>query len=166
MTIRPGPPNPQADDARWLAEAVEAATANVAAGGGPFGAVVVRAGAIIGRGVNRVTTNLDPTAHAEVLAIRDACRAVGDFRLDGATVYASCAPCPLCLAACLWARVGGIVHAASEADAADAGFDDRAFRELCRRPTSTWPIPVRQLDVVGGGAPFEAWQARTDKVPY
>jgi len=91
----------------WLAEAVALATSNVAQGGGPFGALIVADGRVLGRGVNRVTRDNDPTAHAEVVAIRQACAAKADFRLSGAVLYTSCEPCPLCLAAALWARVDG-----------------------------------------------------------
>jgi guanine deaminase len=151
---------------RWLQEAVDAAVANVEAGGGPFGALVVRDGVALGRGTNRVTADLDPTAHAEVLAIRAACRSVGDFRLDGAVVYASCEPCPLCLAACLWARVDGVVYGADRDDAAAAGFDDRAFHELLCRPTGEWPISVRRGTPLDHTAPFRAWHAHPDRVAY
>src|SRR5205085_9729049 len=118
------------DDEGWLSQAVALATANVADGGGPFGAVVVRAGVVIGTGQNRVTRDNDPTAHAEVQAIRAACRSIGDFSLVGATVYTSCEPCPLCLAACLWARVDRVLYAANRDDATRAGFDDSLFYDL------------------------------------
>ena len=105
------------DDQVWLDRAVDLATANVARGGGPFGAVVVRDEVVIGEGANRVTADLDPTAHAEVVAIRAACLRVESFSLAGATLYASCEPCPLCLSASLWSRVDAVVHAADSAGA-------------------------------------------------
>ena len=116
------------DDQVWLDRAVDLATANVARGGGPFGAVVVRDEVVIGEGANRVTADLDPTAHAEVVAIRAACLRVESFSLAGATLYASCEPCPLCLSASLWARVDAVVAAADSGAAARAGFDDENFR--------------------------------------
>ena len=107
----------------WLDRAVDLAVENVGLDGGPFGAVVVRDGVVIGEGANRVTADLDPTAHAEVVAIRNACRQVGDFALVGATIYASCEPCPLCLTSSLWARLDAVVFAADRHAAAAAGFD-------------------------------------------
>src|SRR5438874_2765446 len=114
----------QSDLRPWLDRAVDLATDNVAEGGGPFGAVIIRGESeLISVGVNRVTRDLDPTAHAEVVAIREACRKLGDFKLDGCVLVTSCEPCPLCLAAALWARVDRVVFAADRYDAAKAGFD-------------------------------------------
>jgi guanine deaminase len=124
-------------DQHWLSRAVELAVENVAAGGGPFGAVIVRDGGLVATGQNRVTRDLDPTAHAEVNAIRRACASLGDFSLAGCTLYTSCEPCPLCLTASLWARLDRVVYAADRHDAARAGFDDRAFYDLLGQPTST-----------------------------
>src|SRR4051794_6528068 len=146
-----------ADDETWLTEAVALATANVADGGGPFGAVVVRAGVVIGTGQNRVTRDNDPTAHAEVQAIRAACRAIGDFSLVGATVYTSCEPCPLCLAACLWSRADRVVFAADRDDATRAGFDDSVFYDLFAADRSTWPMPVIANRVPTTTEPMDAW---------
>ena len=108
------------DHSGWLTRAIELAIANVGEGGGPFGAVVVRDGAALAEGTNRVTADLDPTAHAEVVAIRRACRAAESFSLAGATLYASCEPCPLCLAAGLWSRLDEVVFAADRHQAAAA----------------------------------------------
>ncbi|WP_435771868.1 nucleoside deaminase [Nocardioides sp. SYSU DS0651] len=154
------------DDERWLDEAVRLATANVAEGGGPFGAVVVRDGVVIGRGQNLVTRELDPTAHAEVVAIRAACRAIGDFSLAGAVLYASCEPCPLCVSASLWARLDRVVHAADRDDAARGGFDDRVFYELFATPREGWPMPVVGNRVAGATEPFDAWLAKADRTRY
>ena len=170
MTIAPDPAGRAApgtrDDTEWLRLAVSLAVENVAAGGGPFGAVVVRDGVVLGQGVNQVTPTLDPTAHAEVVAIRQACRANGDFALTGTTLYASCEPCPLCLAAILWARVDRVLYAATGEDATAAGFDDRRFSELFATPPAQWPTPVTRLVVPTSREPFEAWDAKTDKVRY
>lgn len=154
------------DDERWLREAIRLATANVAAGGGPFGAVVVRDDRVLGSGQNRVTRDNDPTAHAEVQAIRAACRAIGDFTLAGATIYSSCEPCPLCLAASLWSRAARVVYAADRHDAARAGFDDREFYELLERDRATWPMPVVAHRVDGSEGPMHAWLAYADRVEY
>ncbi len=151
---------------RWLAAAVGRATANVAEGGGPFAALVVLDDEVVAEGVNRVTRDLDPTAHAEVVAIRAACRAIGNHWLTGAVLVSSCEPCPLCLAAALWARVDGVVYAADRDDAADGGFDDRLFYELFDRPREAWKVPVRQVRVGPATEPFEAWLAKPDRVTY
>lgn len=150
----------------WLDEAIALAVGSVEQGGGPFGAVVVRAGEIIATGTNQVTNSLDPTAHAEVVAIRAACSRLGDFRLAGCVLVSSCEPCPLCLAASLWARVDRVVYAADRDDAAEAGFDDRAFYELFERPRDGWPVPVVATPGGAATAPFGAWLARADRVEY
>ncbi|MGA8254963.1 MAG: nucleoside deaminase, partial [Nocardioides sp.] len=129
-------------DEQWLTRAIELAVSNVTDGGGPFGAVIVRDDALLATGQNRVTRDLDPTAHAEVLAIRAACLAVGDFSLVGCTLYASCEPCPLCVSSALWARLDRVVYAADRHDAARGGFDDRAFYELFSQERGTWPTAV------------------------
>lgn len=117
---------------QFLERAIELADLGMRAGqGGPFGAVIVRAGAILAEGQNQVTTAHDPTAHAEVCAIRAACRAVGDFSLAGAEIYSSCEPCPMCLSAIYWARLDCLYFAASREDAAEIGFDDAfLYREI------------------------------------
>lgn len=152
-------------DAQWLERTIELATLNVANGGGPFGALIVRDGELIAEGQNRVTANLDPTAHAEVTAIRAACQVVGDFSLAGATLYTSCEPCPLCMSAALWARIDRVVFAADRDDAADGGFDDRDFYELFSRDRSTWDVRIDSVRPDNASAPFDAWlalEARTD----
>lgn len=158
------------DDQKWLDRAIDLAVANVAEGGGPFGAVVVRDGAVLGEGTNRVTLDLDPTAHAEVVALRNACQQVGDFSLTGATVYASCEPCPLCLSASLWARVDAVVHAADRHAAADAGFDDAVFHGLLDpAPESeghAWPMRRVHLGAARSEEPFDAWRASPRRTGY
>jgi guanine deaminase len=154
-----------ADD-EWLARTIALATDNVAAGGGPFGALIVRDGGLIAEGQNRVTATLDPTAHAEVVAIRAACLAVGDFSLAGATLYTSCEPCPLCLSAALWARIDRVVYAADRDDAARGGFDDREFYELFSRDRSTWHVTIDSVRPENAAAPFEAWLAHEHRTDY
>jgi tRNA(Arg) A34 adenosine deaminase TadA len=134
--------------------------------GGPFGAVVVRRGKIVGRGWNRVTSTNDPTAHAEVMAIREACRRLKTFRLDDCEIYASCEPCPMCLSAIYWARIRRIFYAGGRRDAAAAGFDDDLiYRELAR-PVSRRKIPMRQLLHADALTVFKEWRDKPDKVRY
>ncbi|SER92353.1 tRNA(Arg) A34 adenosine deaminase TadA [Lentzea xinjiangensis] len=149
-----------------LLATIDLATRNVASGGGPFGAMVVRAGAVVATGVNQVTQTLDPTAHAEVVAIRAACLALGDFKLTGCTLISSCEPCPLCLSAALWARVDEVVYAADRHDAAAAGFDDREFHELFGKPRDEWDLPVRRISTGEDNAPFTAWLSLPSRIDY
>ena len=153
-------------DGDWLDRAVALALANVAEGGGPFGAVVVRHGVLLAEGRNRVTEDRDPTAHAEVQAIRAACRATGDFALPGATVYSSCEPCPMCLSTALWARVDRVVFAADRHDAERGGFDDRLFYELFETPRDRWPVRVEHRPHTRAAAPFDAWLAHGGRTRY
>jgi len=134
--------------------------------GGPFGAVVVWRGKIVGRGWNRVTSANDPTAHAEVTAIREACRRLKTFRLDDCEIYASCEPCPMCLAAIYWARIGKIFYAGARRDAAAAGFDDNLIYREMARPVSRRKIPTRQLLRGEALEVFKEWRDKPDKVRY
>lgn len=156
----------QDEDMRWLRVAVERAQRSVAEGGGPFAAVVVVDGQVLAEGVNRVTLDNDPTAHAEVTAIRAAGTARGDFHLGGAVMYASCEPCPLCLAAALWARIDRLVFAADRHDAAAAGFDDAAFHELFTPRDDGWPLALVHRPLSIAVAPFDDWLAKVDRVAY
>ncbi|MFM6175857.1 MAG: nucleoside deaminase [Planctomycetota bacterium] len=153
-------------DEEALRRAIALAVGNVARGGGPFGAVVVRGGAIVGEGANRVTLDNDPSAHAEVVAIRDACRRLGTFRLDGAVVYASCEPCPMCWSAIQWSRAARLCFAADQADAAAAGFDDAVFWREVGVPMPQRALPARRLLAGSGGLPFDAWRAKADRTRY
>ncbi|HYN67398.1 MAG TPA: nucleoside deaminase [Ornithinibacter sp.] len=156
------------DEQVWLDRAVDLATANVGSGGGPFGAVVVRGDVMIGEGANRVTAERDPTAHAEVVAIRAACRTIEDFSLTGATLYASCEPCPLCLSASLWARVDAVVYSADSSAAARAGFDDDDFRRLFHPEADAerWPLGLRHHPTARSEEPFDAWRTKADRIAY
>lgn len=160
----------QPSTADWsLRHVVDCAVDNVAAGGGPFAALIVRGEEVVAEGVNRVTRDLDPTAHAEVVAIRTACQALRQFSLAGCVLVSSCEPCPLCLAAALWARVDEVVYVADRDDAARAGFDDRAFYDLFDQPRSGWPTPVHQAPIEPGQEkqrPFDAWLVKTDRIAY
>lgn len=154
-------------DETFLRRAIELSRGNaVSAAGGPFGAVVVRDGRIVGEGVNRVTTDNDPTAHAEVVAIRRACAHLATFDLSGAVIYTSCEPCPMCLSAILWARVDRMVYANSRADAAEIGFDDAWFYEQVSLPIDGRALPARNLLRDEARAVFREWFENPDKVPY
>ncbi|GAB3259044.1 nucleoside deaminase [Arthrobacter pigmenti] len=161
--------NPNHHDAgHYLSRAVTMAAENVANNGGPFGAVVVTADGTAFDGLNRVTESNDPTAHAEVTAIRTACAELETFDLDGAVLYSSCEPCPMCLASALWARIDHVVFAADRYDAAAAGFDDAVFYDYFDTPVEQRSMPVRQLepDGVVAVAPFDAWKANSARVAY
>jgi len=145
---------------------IDLASKNVATGGGPFGALVVRGGELIATGTNVVTSQNDPTAHAEVQAIRAACRAVGDFRLTGYELYASAEPCPMCLAASYWSRVDAVYYAACRQDAARAGFDDERLYEEMALAHDARSIRVERLLGDQGNLPFDAWRAHASKIPY
>ncbi|WP_104160063.1 nucleoside deaminase [Arthrobacter sp. ZGTC212] len=155
-------------DAQYLARAIKLATANVAAGGGPFGAIVVTADGSVFEGLNRVTANNDPTAHAEVTAIRAAGAGTGSHDLSGAVLYTSCEPCPMCLASSLWARLDRVVFAADRHDAARAGFDDAVFYEYFEKPVAERSLQVTQAAAqdVSATAPFEAWTVAENRVDY
>ncbi len=155
------------DDEIFLRAAIALSRRRMEAGfGGPFGAVVVRAGEVIAEGFNQVTSTNDPTAHAEVSAIRAACTALKSFSLAGCTLYTSCEPCPMCLGAIYWARLERVVYANTRADAAAIGFDDdHIYREFAK-PIATRAIPFTHLPSDEGRAVFAAWQAKPDKVMY
>lgn len=153
-------------DERFLSRAIALATANVAAGGGPFGAVVTDGERIVAEGVNRVTALCDPTAHAEVEAIRAAGAVLHRFALDGLTLYASCEPCPMCLAACYWARLERVVFAADRFAAAAAGFDDAELYAELSRPLNGRRLAIVQRPVADADAPFAAWRDAASRIPY
>lgn len=149
-----------------MREALRRARENVAAGGGPFAALVVKDGAVVAVGVNRVVPDGDPTAHAEVVAIREACRRLGTVRLDGCEIYASCEPCPMCAGAIAWAHPARVFYAATRDDAAAAGFDDaRIWTELARGPGERAVRAERLLPDEGRG-PFAAWMGKPDRARY
>ncbi len=151
-----------------LDHATRLATQNVHSGGGPFGAVLVTADGREFEGINRVTANNDPTAHAEVTAIRTACAETNTFDLSGATLYSSCEPCPMCLSSALWARVESVYFAADRHDAANAGFDDAVFYDFFDAPDSERSMHVEQRasDEKTHLAPFTAWGALNTRIEY
>jgi guanine deaminase len=151
----------------FMLEAIGLALENVrSGGGGPFASVVVKEQRIIAEGTNRVTASNDPTAHAEIVAIREACRALGDFQLTGCDLYTTCEPCPMCLGAIYWARPSRVFYAATAADAAAAGFDDNfIYRELGLLPAAR-RIPMMQLLRDDSLAIFSAWKQQENKKLY
>lgn len=151
----------------FMREAIQISFDRMRAGhGGPFGAVIVKEGRIIARGWNQVTTTHDPTAHAEVSAIREACRALGGFRLTGCELYSSCEPCPMCLGATYWARIERLYFAAGRRDAAEAGFDDEFIYSEVPLPPGERKLPTRQILRDEALASFQEWKTKPDKVPY
>lgn len=160
--------NAHSDDSnRFIREALRLAVESAASGnGGPFAAVVVKDGEIVGRGSNGVTGQNDPTAHAEVQAIRDACRHLDTFRLDGCEIYCSSEPCPMCLGAIYWARLDRIYYANDRGIAAEAGFDDAFIYDEIARPIGRRVLPTRQLKVDGADEAFRVWKDLEDRIEY
>lgn len=151
----------------FMQEAIQQAVENVRSGrGGPFGALVVKEGRVIARGTNLVTSSNDPTAHAEVTAIREACRALSAFQLPGCEIYTSCEPCPMCLGAIYWARPDRVYFAASASDAADAGFDDSFIYEELKRLLPERKIPFEPMMRDAGLEPFREWARKADRIRY
>jgi tRNA(Arg) A34 adenosine deaminase TadA len=151
----------------FMEKAIALATENVTSErGGPFGAVIVREGEIVATGVNLVTANNDPTAHAEVVAIRNACTSLASFQLSGCHIYTSCEPCPMCLAAVYWARCEAIFYGSSAADAAAAGFDDAFLYEELTRPLNQRTIPTVNLLPEKAISSFDAWRKHAGRIDY
>ena len=151
----------------FMQKAIDLAKESMESGqGGPFGAIVVKDGEIIGKGSNRVTSDNDPTAHAEISAIRDACRNLKSFQLDGCDIYTSCEPCPMCLGAIYWARPKAVYFAATKDDAADAGFDDEFIYEEMEKPVDKRKIPMEQLLRNKAQLVFTGWKKKEDKIEY
>ncbi|MFC4428987.1 nucleoside deaminase [Citricoccus alkalitolerans] len=151
-----------------LSRAIDLAASNAATNGGPFGALVVSADGQVFQGTNRVTATHDPTAHAEMEAIRAAGLGLGTFDLSGAVLYASCEPCPMCLGAALWSRITRVVFTADRHDAAAAGFDDAAFYEYFESPSPgrREAMPVVHHPTDRAAAPFESWRANESRIAY
>ncbi|UXX78437.1 nucleoside deaminase [Reichenbachiella carrageenanivorans] len=151
----------------YMQEAIRLSIQNVTAHtGGPFGAVIVKDGEIIARGTNLVTANNDPTAHAEVVAIRAACTFLGSYHLEGCEVYTSCEPCPMCLAAIYWARPAAVYYANAKEDAAAIQFDDQFIYEELSRPLAKRKLFTRQMMREEALEAFQIWEASTDKKEY
>lgn len=149
-----------------MQRAIDLAVENVRNGGGPFGAVIARGGEIVAEGVNRVTSQHDPTAHAEVQAIRKACSELNTFDLTGLDIYASCEPCPMCLGAIYWAHLDHLYFAGTKDDAARIGFDDAFIYKELPLPIHERKLPTEAMMNAEAQAPFVAWQEKGDKVEY
>lgn len=150
-----------------MARAIELAIENVHSGrGGPFAAVVVREGKIIAEGTNQVTSLSDPTAHAEVVTIREACQRLKHFELEGCEIYTTCEPCPMCLGAIYWARPARVYFACTAEDASKAGFDDSVIYEEIARPHASRKIPMKPLMREEALAAFQAWESKQGKIRY
>jgi len=151
---------------QFMRRAIALALDNIRAGGGPFGCVIVKNGRIIAEGANCVTPTNDPTAHAEVVAIREACRALKNFQLEGCELYTTCEPCPMCLGAIYWARPSRVFYAAAAGDAAAAGFDDAFIYEELKTAHAARRIPMAQLLRDESLQIFAAWKSLPNKTPY
>ena len=152
---------------QFMREAIRLSIANVEENkGGPFGAVVVKEGRIIARGTNRVTIENDPTAHAEVVAIREACKILNSFQLTGCEIYASCEPCPMCLAAIYWARPDKLYYANSKEDASAIDFDDLFIYEEIAKPVNERNLFTQQIMRDEALQAFEKWKTSTNKIEY
>jgi tRNA(Arg) A34 adenosine deaminase TadA len=150
-----------------MREAIRLSKEKMDAGeGGPFGAVIVKNGAVVGRGWNRVTSANDPTAHAEVEAIRNACAELGTFSLSGCEIYTSCEPCPMCLAAIYWARTDALYYAATRNDAADAGFDDMLIYHEILKPVMERNLHAEQHLQTDAQRVMAIWKSKSDKLQY
>ena len=155
------------DKAFFMRQAIELAENGVSNGeGGPFGAVVVKNGKIIGQGNNKVTSLNDPTAHAEIVAIRDACQNLKSFQLDDCEIYTTCEPCPMCLGAIYWARPKAIHYALTRKDAADIGFDDDFIYQELDKPLNLRKIPMIQVLKSEAQDVFDFWEKKVDKIDY
>ena len=155
-----------ADDADFMIKAIALACENARLGrGGPFGAIVVHDDKVVGEGSNQVTGTNDPTAHAEVVALRAAGKKLDRFVLEGCVLYTSCEPCPMCLAAAYWARVDRIVFAATQDDAAAAGFDDAFLYEEIGKSHDARQLPIKRL-AIDAEDPFKIWLANPNRIPY
>ncbi len=151
---------------QFMAEAIILSKKSLLSGGGPFGAIVVKNGEIIGIGKNNVTIGNDPTAHAEIVAIRDACKKISDFQLSGCIIYSSCEPCPMCLSAIYWAQIKEIYFANTRKDAADIGFQDDFIYEEIKKPLKKRAIPCKQVGRDSALEAFRLWMKKNDKVEY
>ena len=154
------------DNAKWMRKAIDLSIENVKDGGGPFGAVITAAGNIISTGVNRVTQNNDPTAHAEIMAIREAAHKLGTFNLSGCEIFTSCEPCPMCLSAIYWAHLDKIYYGNTKTDAKDIGFDDSFIYDELNLKQKDRKVSMNQLMPEEAIQAFDDWTKKVDKVKY
>ena len=149
-----------------MRQAIALALENIRNGGGPFAALVVKNGAVVASGANRVTSTNDPTAHAEIVAIREACKKLNSFQLDDCEIYTTCEPCPMCLGAIYWARPARVFFASRASDAAAAGFDDAFIYDEIQTPSGGRRIPMTEMQRTEALVIFQEWLAKSDKTPY
>lgn len=154
-----------ADDI-FLYQAIELAIDSAQKNGGPFGAVIVKNNQVIGKGHNQVTENCDPSAHAEIMAIREACKNIKNHQLSDCIIYSSCEPCPMCMSAIYWARIPKLIYAATAEDAANAGFDDQFIYDELARPYSQRSISIEHNKHKNAKKSFEAWASNTTRKEY
>jgi len=160
------PEQPTPDDDYFLQQAIELAIKSASEKGGPFGAVVVQNGIIIGRGHNQVTENCDPSAHAEIIAIRDACKTINNYHLENCIIYASCEPCPMCMSAIYWAHIPKVIYAATSQQAAKAGFDDQFIYDELEKPYQQRSISIEHVSHGMSNESFEQWLANNRREEY
>ena len=153
-------------DRKFMRQAIDLSIENVRNGGGPFGAVIVRNGEVVATGVNNVVPHCDPTAHAEVSAIRKACQKVGDFKLDGCTIYTSCEPCPMCLSAIYWSGIERIFYGNTKQDAEDINFSDKFIYDELALPMTERRVPAVNIMREEALEAFRDWEDKSDKVEY
>jgi guanine deaminase len=160
-------PSTNKNHALFLQQAIDLACHNTTEeNGGPYGAVIVKENQIIASSGNRVTPNLDPTAHAEIMAIRQACQILQDYQLNQCILYSSCEPCPMCLGAIYWARLDQVFFASTRYDAAKSGFDDNFIYEEIAKPPQQRRIPMQHISLASANRPFEEWQQLENKKLY
>ena len=167
MTKQVSPEATSKLNSKFMKEAIALSEESVRLGiGGPFGAVIVKEGKIIAKAHNQVTSTNDPTAHAEIVAIREACRMLETFKLQGCELYTSCEPCPMCLGAIYWARLKKVYYANTKADAAQIGFDDQFISDELQLPPAQRHLPIIRLRYKEAWNAFQDWAEKTDKVEY
>jgi len=150
----------------FLKQAIDLAVQSAQTKGGPFAAVIVQNGKVIGKGHNQVTSNCDPSAHAEIMAIRDACKTINSHLLSDCTIYSSCEPCPMCMSAIYWARIPSLIFAATASDAANAGFDDQFITDELKKPYTERQISIQHIAHAERNKSFEEWLANADHIEY
>lgn len=153
-------------DREYMQQAIDLSVENVRNGGGPFGAVIVKDGRVVATGVNRVTANCDPTAHAEVSAIREACQKLQSFKLEGCTIYTSCEPCPMCLSAIYWAGISKVYYGNTKQDAEDIDFSDKFIYDEIEKSPSLRAIPMEMMMRDEAQIAFDEWKNKEDKIEY
>lgn len=153
-------------DREYMQQAIDLSVENVRNGGGPFGAVIVKDGRVVATGVNRVTANCDPTAHAEVSAIREACQKLQSFKLEGCTIYTSCEPCPMCFSAIYWAGISKVYYGNTKQDAEDIDFSDKFIYDEIEKSPSLRAIPMEMMMRDEAQIAFDEWKNKEDKIEY